>query len=59
MLTRTGPRMNRSGARIMSQSLLGGAARKAARQDAFVVNARCDVFHLQYGEERTRFAATV
>jgi 2-methylisocitrate lyase-like PEP mutase family enzyme len=37
------------------------AARAAARQEGvpIVLNARCDIFHLQYGEESTRFAATV
>jgi 2-methylisocitrate lyase-like PEP mutase family enzyme len=37
------------------------AAREAARKEGvpIVLNARCDIFHLQYGEENTRFAATV
>lgn len=37
------------------------AAREAADREGvpIVVNARCDVFHLQHGEERARFAATV
>jgi len=37
------------------------AARAAARKEGvpIVLNARCDIFHLQYGEESTRFAATV
>jgi 2-methylisocitrate lyase-like PEP mutase family enzyme len=37
------------------------AARAAAREEGvpIVLNARCDIFHLQYGEESTRFAATV
>lgn len=37
------------------------AAREAARTEgvSIVLNARCDIFHLQHGEERTRFAATV
>lgn len=37
------------------------AAREAARKEGvpIVLNARCDIFHLQYGEESTRFAATV
>ena len=37
------------------------AARDAARKEGvpIVLNARCDIFHLQYGEENTRFAATV
>jgi 2-methylisocitrate lyase-like PEP mutase family enzyme len=37
------------------------AAREAARREGvpIVLNARCDVFHLQHGEESTRFAATV
>jgi 2-methylisocitrate lyase-like PEP mutase family enzyme len=37
------------------------AAREAARHEdvEIVLNARCDVFHLQHGEESTRFAATV
>lgn len=37
------------------------AAREAARQAGvpIVINARCDIFHLQYGEEKTRFDATV
>lgn len=37
------------------------AARDAARKEGvpIVLNARCDIFHLQYGEESTRFAATV
>ena len=38
-----------------------GAAREAAHKEGvpIVLNARCDIFHLQHGEERTRFAATV
>ena len=38
-----------------------GAAREAADKEGvpIVLNARCDIFHLQHGEERTRFAATV
>jgi len=37
------------------------AAREAARREGvpIVLNARCDIFHLQHGEESTRFAATV
>jgi 2-methylisocitrate lyase-like PEP mutase family enzyme len=37
------------------------AAREAARREGvpIVLNARCDVYHLQHGEESTRFAATV
>lgn len=37
------------------------AAREAADKEGvpIVLNARCDIFHLQHGEERTRFAATV
>jgi 2-methylisocitrate lyase-like PEP mutase family enzyme len=37
------------------------AARAAAREEGvpIVHNARCDIFHLQHGEEGTRFAATV
>jgi len=37
------------------------AAREAAREEGvpIVLNARCDIFHLQHGEESTRFAATV
>lgn len=37
------------------------AAREAARREGvpIVLNARCDVFHLQHGDEATRFAATV
>jgi 2-methylisocitrate lyase-like PEP mutase family enzyme len=37
------------------------AAREAARKEGvpIVLNARCDIFHLQYGEESTRFAAAV
>lgn len=37
------------------------AAREAAIQEGvpIVLNARCDVFHLQHGEESTRLAATV
>ncbi len=37
------------------------AAREAAHKEGvpIVLNARCDVFHLQHGEESTRFAATV
>lgn len=37
------------------------AAREAANRAGvpIVLNARCDVFHLQHGEESTRFAATV
>ena len=37
------------------------AAREAARREnvPIVLNARCDVFHLQHGEESTRFDATV
>lgn len=37
------------------------AAREAAVKEGvpIVLNARCDVFHLQHGEESTRFAATV
>ena len=37
------------------------AAREAARKEGvpIVLNARCDIFHLQYGEESTRFDATV
>ncbi len=38
-----------------------GAAREAAAKEGvpIVLNARCDIFHLQHGEENTRFAATV
>jgi len=38
-----------------------GAARDTARREGvpIVLNARCDIFHLQHGEENTRFAATV
>jgi 2-methylisocitrate lyase-like PEP mutase family enzyme len=38
-----------------------GAAREAARKEGvpIVLNARCDIFHLQYGEETTRLAATI
>jgi 2-methylisocitrate lyase-like PEP mutase family enzyme len=37
------------------------AAREAARREGvpIVLNARCDIFHLQHGAENTRFAATV
>ena len=37
------------------------AAREAAQQEGvpIVINARCDIFHLQHGEENTRFDATV
>lgn len=37
------------------------AAREAARQEGvpIVLNARCDIFHVQHGEESTRFASTV
>ena len=37
------------------------AAREAALKEGvpIVLNARCDIFHLQHGEESTRFAATV
>jgi 2-methylisocitrate lyase-like PEP mutase family enzyme len=37
------------------------AAREAAHKEGvpIVLNARCDIFHLQHGEEGTRFAATV
>jgi 2-methylisocitrate lyase-like PEP mutase family enzyme len=37
------------------------AARKAAIREGvrIVLNARCDIYHLQYGEESTRFDATV
>jgi 2-methylisocitrate lyase-like PEP mutase family enzyme len=37
------------------------AARAAAQREGvpIVLNARCDIFHLQHGEESTRFAATV
>jgi len=37
------------------------AARAAAQGEGvpIVLNARCDIFHLQYGGESTRFAATV
>lgn len=37
------------------------AAREAAiKEDVpIVINVRCDIFHLQHGEENTRFAATV
>ena len=37
------------------------AAREAARKEGvpIVLNARCDIFQLQYGEENTRFASTV
>lgn len=37
------------------------AAREAAQKQGvpIVLNARCDVYHLQLGEEKTRFAATV
>ena len=37
------------------------ATREAARREGvpIVLNARCDIFHLQHGEESTRFAATV
>jgi len=38
-----------------------GAAREAAHKEGvpIVLNARCDIFHLQHGEEHTRFAVTV
>jgi 2-methylisocitrate lyase-like PEP mutase family enzyme len=37
------------------------AARQAAEREGvpIVINARCDIFHLQYGEENTRFDATL
>ncbi len=37
------------------------AAREAARREGvpIVINARCDVFHLQHGEEHTRFDTTI
>lgn len=37
------------------------AARKAAHKEGvpIVINARCDIFHLEYGEESVRFIATV
>jgi 2-methylisocitrate lyase-like PEP mutase family enzyme len=37
------------------------AAREAALEEGvpIVINARCDIFHLQHGEENARFAATV
>lgn len=37
------------------------AARAAARKAGvpIVINARCDIFHLQIGEEQTRLAATI
>ncbi len=37
------------------------AAREAARNEGvpIVLNARCDIYHLQFGEESTRFTATV
>jgi 2-methylisocitrate lyase-like PEP mutase family enzyme len=37
------------------------AAREAALQEGvpIVINARCDIFHLQHGEENARFATTV
>jgi len=37
------------------------AAREVAQQEGvpIVINARCDIFHLQHGEEKTRFDATV
>jgi 2-methylisocitrate lyase-like PEP mutase family enzyme len=37
------------------------AAREAAHAEGvpIVINARCDVFHLQHGDEQTRFPATV
>jgi 2-methylisocitrate lyase-like PEP mutase family enzyme len=37
------------------------AARQAARKKdlPLVINARCDIFHLQHGEEQIRFRATV
>ena len=37
------------------------AAREAARKEGvpIVINARCDIFHSQHGEENTRFAATL
>ncbi len=37
------------------------AAREAAGREGvpIVINARCDIFHLQHGEESTRFGATV
>jgi 2-methylisocitrate lyase-like PEP mutase family enzyme len=37
------------------------AARGAAHQEGvpIVINARCDIFHLQHGAEEARFAATV
>lgn len=37
------------------------AARDAAHKEGvpIVLNARCDIFYLQHGEEHTRFAATV
>lgn len=38
-----------------------GAAREAAHREGvpIILNARCDIFHLQHGDESTRFAATV
>ncbi len=38
-----------------------GAARAAAEKEGvpIVLNARCDIYFLQHGEENTRFAATV
>ena len=37
------------------------AAREAAHQEGvpIVINARCDVFYLQHGEEKTRLATTI
>jgi len=37
------------------------SAREAARKEGvpIVLNARCDIYHLQHGEEKTRFGATV
>jgi 2-methylisocitrate lyase-like PEP mutase family enzyme len=37
------------------------AAREAARKEGIpiVINARCDIFHEQHGDEKTRFGATV
>ena len=37
------------------------AAREAAHEEGvpIVINARCDIFHRQHGEEGTRFATTI
>lgn len=46
---------------IEDSSVRLAAAREAARKEGvpIVLNARCDIFHLQHGEESTRLAATV